>query len=173
MIEILLLVAFVAAIVAALILRGKRKEQLGELIAEQVIESRHCASERPGVRRFFDETLIALGAIDAALAAQADRGLEQLARQVSVRPDAPRSQQLLEAAQTAVREWTRAADTLDDADLEEMSSHGVDLEAIAAWGDRPPPTAQELRVLAGQMRVIEEALRVRGWGRVLRPGGEG
>lgn len=166
MLQVIVIVVILLGLLAVIKLSRQQKQELEELIVAPTVQAASCGSDRPRVRRFFDQTVMTIGEAQSALAAQANTGLERLAREVQVRPEEARSDRLLDATTSAMRTWVETAEQLDDEDIEDASARGVELHQVLQWNNRQVSDAAALNELLVLLNAVRVALRAKGWGGV-------
>ncbi len=164
MLWIILLVVIITGVAASIRLARERNNEFDELVDAPMLPPPTCASERPGVRRLFDQTGLTIGEAESAQRALASSGLEHQVRQIQVRPDAPRSERLLQELASSLTSWFQLAERLDDQDLEDIDGRGGQLYPLLQYQDRPPRNADEVNRLLTDLRRFRQAVQKSPWG---------
>ena len=160
---LILLIVIIAGVSAGVRLRRERSNEFSELVEAPVMPPARCASERPNVRRLFDQTTMTIGEAESAQRALANRGLEHSARQVQVRPDAPRSDRLLESLAESLASWMQLAERLDDADIDDIDGRGAELYAVLRFKDHPPRDPSQVQQVLAELRKFKQAVQKSPW----------
>lgn len=160
---IILLVVIISGVAASVRLARERSAEFDELVDAPMLPQPTCASERPGVRRLFDQTGLTIGEAESAQRAFASSGLEHKARQIQVRPDAPRSERLLQELAGSLTSWFQLAERLDDQDLEDIDGRGGQLYPLLQFKERPPRNAEEVNRVLADLRRFRQAIQKSPW----------
>ena len=163
MLWLVVLILLIVGIRAAVKLSRERNNEFRDIAAAPVMAAPRAASERPNVKRLFQQTLMTIGEAESTQRAFASADLERVAREISVRPDAPRSERLLHSLADSVSDWFQIAGQLDDEDLEDLDKQGAQLDPLLHWNDHSPTHPAHVEQLLQQLRTFKMQLEKHPW----------